>query len=105
MLSKHFGSGMYDVTILTETGVTGLSYGAVLWIIERALPEFPEGTLDRLDHGLDEGVMALNASDIDVISAFFYEKLDEIDDPAAREAPAVLELAAALAEWARSDAV
>ena len=77
---------MYDVTILTETGVTGLSYKAVLWMIERALPEFPEGTLDRLDHGLDDGVMALNASDIDVISTFFYEKLDEIDDAAALEA-------------------
>jgi hypothetical protein len=84
--------------------VTGLSYEAVLWIIERVLPDFPEGTLDRLDHGLDEGVVALNASDIEVISTFFYEKLDEIDDPAAREAPAVRELAAALTEWARSDA-
>src|SRR5689334_942477 len=72
-------SSMSDVVVLTEAGVTGLSYEAILWLVERATLEFPEGTLDRLDDGLREGVVALNASDLEAIAAFFYEQLERTD--------------------------
>jgi hypothetical protein len=95
---------VHDVVVLTETGVTGLSYEAVLWLIERATLEFPDGTLDRLDSGLTEGVVALNATDLEAIASFFYEQLDAVDDPTAREAPAVSELTAALNAWGQAEA-
>jgi hypothetical protein len=76
-----------------------LSYDAVLWLIERATLEFPDGTLDRLDKGLAEGVVALNASDLEAISEFCEEQIDA----AAQSSPAVVELTAALKSWASSD--
>jgi hypothetical protein len=101
--SKQF-LDMSDVHVLTETGVTSLSYGAVLWLIERATLEFPDGTLDRLDQGLADGVVALNASDLAAISDFFYEQLDAAQNPTAtRSAPEVCELTAALSAWSRSE--
>ena len=94
---------MGDVHVLTETGVTSLSYGAVLWLIERATLEFPDGTLDRLDQGLANGIVALNASDLAAISEFFYEQLDAAENPTAtRSAPEVFELTAAMSAWSRT---
>jgi hypothetical protein len=93
---------MSDVVVLTEAGVTGLSYEAILWLVERATLEFPEGTLDRLDDGLREGVVALNASDLEAIAAFFYEQLDRTDDDPG-DAPEVRELGQAVTAWARGD--
>jgi hypothetical protein len=96
---------MSDVHVLTESGVTSLSYGAILWLIERATLEFPDGTLDRLDQGLADGVVALNASDLAAISEFFYDQLDLADNAtAARSTPEVSELTAALSAWARDRA-
>jgi len=94
---------MTDVVVLTQAGVTGLSSEAILWLVERATLEFPEGTLDRLDDGLREGVVALNASDLEAIAAFFYEQLDRTDDTRGSDEPAVLELSQAMAAWARGD--
>jgi len=103
--SKHFRS-MSDVHVLTESGVTSLSYDAILWLIERATLEFPDGTLDRLDQGLADGVVALNASDLAAISDFFYDQLDAAENPAAtRAAPEVSELTAALTDWSRPDRI
>ena len=95
---------MSDVVVLTEAGVTGLSYEAILWLVERATLEFPEGTLDRLDDGLREGVVALNASDLEAIAAFFYEQLDRTDHESPSDTPEVLELSQAVTSWARGDA-
>jgi hypothetical protein len=93
---------MSDVHILTENGVTSLSYEAILWLIERATLEFPDGTLDRLDQGLADGVVALNASDLAAIASFFYGQLDATDDRAPTPAaPEVSELTAALSFWER----
>jgi hypothetical protein len=101
--SKQFVD-MSDVHVLTDTGVTSLSYGAVLWLIERATLEFPDGTLDRLDQGLADGIVALNASDLAAISEFFYEQLDAADNPTStRSAPEVSELTAALSTWSRTE--
>jgi hypothetical protein len=95
---------MSEVHVLTESGVTSLSYEAILWLIERATLEFPDGTLDRLDQGLAEGVVALNSSDLAAISDFFYDQLDAAENPAAtRAAPEVSELTAALTDWSRPD--
>src|SRR5262249_23044730 len=94
---------MSDVAVLTGNGGTGLSYEAILWLAERATPEFPEGTLDRLDDGLREGVVALNASDLEAIAAFFYEQLDRTDDRYRSDTPAVRELSQAVSAWARCD--
>jgi hypothetical protein len=91
-----------DVHVLTESGVASLSYGAILWLIERATLEFPDGTLDRLDQGLADGVVALNASDLAAICEFFYGHLDAAASPGAtRAAPEVSELTAALMAWGR----
>jgi hypothetical protein len=94
-----------DVHVLTESGVTSLSYGAILWLIERATLEFPDGTLDRLDQGLADGVVALNSSDLAAISDFFYDQLDAAENPTAtRAAPEVFELTEALTAWSRDRA-
>jgi len=93
---------MTDVVVLTEAGVTGLSYEAILWLVERATLEFPEGTLDRLDDGLREGVVALNASDLEAIAAFFYEQLDRTDELRS-DTPEVLELSQAVTSWSRPE--
>jgi hypothetical protein len=90
---------MSDVVVLTEAGVTGLSYEAILWLVERATLEFPEGTLDRLDDGLREGVVALNSSDLEAIAAFFYEQLDRTDQEPG-DTPEVRELSQAVTAWA-----
>ena len=95
---------MGDVHVLTDVGVTSLSYGAVLWLIERATLEFPDGTLDRLDQGLVDGIVALNASDLAAISEFFYGQLDAAGNPAATgSGPEVSELTAALSAWSRTE--
>jgi hypothetical protein len=94
---------MNDVFVLTETGVTALSINAVLWLIERATLEFPDGTLDRLDQGLAEGVVALNASDLDAIARFFDERIEAVGTVAPPKSPELTELAEALKAWARSD--
>jgi hypothetical protein len=95
---------MSDVHVLTDTGVTSLSYGAVRWLIERATLGFPDGTLDRLDQGLADGVVALNASDLAAISEFFYRQLDGGENPTATpRGPEVSELTAALMAWTRID--
>ena len=102
--SKH-GQRMNDIHVLTESGVTSLSYEAVLWLIERATLEFPDGTLDRLDQGLADGVVALNGSDLAAIAEFFYDQLDAArNQAAARAAPEVSELTAAVTAWARDRA-
>jgi hypothetical protein len=90
---------MSEVLVLTETGVTGLSYDAVLWLIEHATLEFPGGTLDRLDQGLAGGVVALNASDVEAISAFCDEQLAA----SGARSPEAAELTAAFKTWSRSD--
>ena len=100
--SKHV-QRMSDIYVLTESGVTSLSSDALLWLIERATLEFPDGTLDRLDQGLADGVVALNASDLAAISEFFYGQLDAADPATTRAAPEVSELTAALTAWADSD--
>jgi len=95
---------MSDVHVLTETGVTSLSYEALHWLIERATLEFPDGTLDRLDQGIAAGVVALNASDLAAISRFFHDQLDAERHTAEEPgAPELSELTAALADWARTD--
>ena len=95
--------GMSDVFVLTETGVTALSSNAVLWLIERATLAFADGTLDRLDQGLADGVVALNASDLDAIANFFDEQIGAVEGAAPSKSPELTELAEALKAWAHSD--